>query len=147
MPYSKTTIIISIVSLLTAFAAGRYSVQQPTIKLTSDTKTSTTQDQEKQEHKKITIVKIPNGTTTTTITDDTTTNTQEQQQETSHVTETITPPKTNTLSINALAATSIHAPGTMIYGASIQKQFLGPINTGLFGLTNGTVGVTIGLSF
>jgi len=35
---------------------------------------------------------------------------------------------------------------TPVYGIEIHKEILGPINVGVFGLTNKTVGVTFGLS-
>lgn len=33
------------------------------------------------------------------------------------------------------------------YGVSINKEFIGPITVGVFGLTNGTIGASIGVNF
>lgn len=50
--------------------------------------------------------------------------------------------------ISALAGLdlSLSAPRP-IYGASISKDFIGPISIGAWGLTNGSAGVILGISF
>ncbi len=54
----------------------------------------------------------------------------------------------NRVTISGLVATdlsqSIPKP---IYGAHVSKEFIGPISIGAFGLTNGIIGLSIGLSF
>ena len=34
-----------------------------------------------------------------------------------------------------------------LYGISANKEFIGPITIGAFGLTNGTIGLSIGVNF
>jgi hypothetical protein len=34
-----------------------------------------------------------------------------------------------------------------MYGISVHREFIGPITLGAFGLTNGTVGLSIGVNF
>jgi hexokinase len=47
--------------------------------------------------------------------------------------------------ISALISASVLSSGGLSYGASVQKRILGPVNFGLFGLTNGTMGAMIGV--
>lgn len=37
--------------------------------------------------------------------------------------------------------------GPLVYGVGADKKFIGPINLGLYGFTNGVAGVSIGLTF
>jgi hypothetical protein len=48
------------------------------------------------------------------------------------------------LSLSALAGTDLRSP---VYGAHVSKEILGPVSVGIFGLTNGTFGASIGLNF
>lgn len=55
---------------------------------------------------------------------------------------------TDKVTISALAGINpFSGAQTPVYGASITKPILGPITVGAWGLNNGTVGVSIGLSF
>ena len=50
--------------------------------------------------------------------------------------------------ISALAGFSPFSdPHTPVYGGHVSTQLLGPINVGAFGLTNGTIGMSLGLDF
>lgn len=146
----KTKILVSLVALVVAFASGRYSVQKPTIKTEIQQTEAVKQTEDKNTHTKTTKteVKKPDGTDiTTTVTDqvqddDMTTH----STATTKIQQTVTPPKTGTLNISALAGFDIRKM-TPAYGASVTKQILGPVSVGAFGLTNGVVGVSIGLSF
>lgn len=56
----------------------------------------------------------------------------------------------SSVSISALAGfdvLNITTPQKPVYGGHIQKSILGPINAGIFGLTSGTCGVSLGLYF
>ena len=54
-------------------------------------------------------------------------------------------------SISALAGAQISNPLTgqagTVYGAHIQRDILGPVSIGLWGLSNATVGGSVGISF
>lgn len=145
----KAKIVITLAVLLAAFAAGRYSVQTPKTVATEDIKkedqtdknthtvTTTTKKVHKdgEEETVITVVKDTNLSTKNTVTDD-------KRVE-------VTPAKKNTINVSALIGIDI---GTIskpvpIYGVSVNKELLGPVTGGLFGLTNGTLGVSIGLNF
>lgn len=49
--------------------------------------------------------------------------------------------------VGALVGMDVHKGLIPIYGASLDRRILGPVTVGGFGLTNGTIGVSIGLSF
>ena len=154
---TKQIIIIGAVTLVTAFAFGRWSAPTKT-KIVTETVTVEKEVEktktDKNEHKKITRTKIthPDGTstTTTTVTDDTST-----QTDASKTTDTSTDTKSTTeitrgndkVTISALAAMNVTSPGIPIYGAAVTKPILGPITVGAFGFQNGLVGASVGLTF
>ena len=138
---TRTKIILASSAAVAFFMLGRYSNQKP------DVKTNTSVDQnknvEKNTHKVIVQVKNPNGSETTTTTVDSTTNIiskvkTNQQATTSY--------SSSTLTVSALIGTSIH-DFKPIYGALVSKQYGNTINVGVFGMTNGTMGVELGISF
>lgn len=137
LPYKIAAVATA---LLASFAIGRRSVSQPDI-----TKTVTTQeDKHKDLHETVVIVKAPDGTVTTTKTLDTVTDTKKS----SEVDLKQVAAKTSKINISALVGTDLTKSGiTPIYGVSANKEFIGPITIGVFGLTSGTVGITIGLNF
>jgi hypothetical protein len=143
----KTKIIISVVVILTAFAAGRYSVQKPAVTTIEDKHTDTEVHKDKDVHKITTITKDPDGKTVTTIVEDSTTHTDKDRTTDSHLDQQVTPAKTNTLHLAAMAGTQLGHGLVPAYGLSVSKQVLGPITVGAFGFNNGLVGVTVGLDF
>ena len=146
----KAIVAISVVSLCLAFALGRYSVDPPAITKVEDTKKDLVKDIDRDTHKEITTVteKDPDGKTktTTTVTEDTSTKKHEDLTIDKHEDLTITPTKRSTLNISALAGIDVRQK-TAIYGAAVNKEILGPVTLGVFGLTNGTVGVSVGINF
>lgn len=144
-------------ALVLAFAAGRWTgpvtvkteIKTVEVEKKTDDKQTNTDD-----HKKATIVETtkPDGTKTktTTITDDRDSKTDDESTDnlnkTTDQTKEITKSK-SPLSISLLAAANITAPGTPIYGLAIQRPILGPITLGIFGLSDKTAGVSIGLTF
>lgn len=141
----KYKIIGGVIALLVAFASGRYSVNSPTIKTHETINTQTQVNQDKDTHKKVTITKKPDGTIITDISVDTDTKTDEKQNQNLTLDQTVTPPKKNTLNVSVLGGYDFgRGP---VYGGSVTKQIIGPITAGVFGLTNGTIGVTVGLDF
>lgn len=135
-----------------SFGAGRYSV--PT-KVKTETKV--VQNKVKDENKKIakkkhkttTIIKKPDGTKTTTITEDDASDTEDRTKVTDNKnsdTSKEVVKSGGSLNISALAARDPQT-GQLTYGAQVIKDIIGPINVGLFGLANGTVGGSIGIRF
>lgn len=136
----KYKIASALVILAATFTAGRYSVSGKTKTKTTDT----TKTVDKTEHKKIVIYKKPNGETVTTITDDTNTKTEKTKQVIDIKT---TESRHNILNVSALVANDFRDTFKPVYGVSVSKEILGPVTVGAFGLTNGVVGVSLGLNF
>ena len=92
-----------------------------------------------------TTIKVtkPDGT----ITETTTTKTEsETVTNTNNKTETIVQGKKSSLNLSALAGINVTNPsGGIIFGGHISKQILGPISIGVFGLSNGTAGLSVGI--
>lgn len=146
---NKTIEIIFVVSIASAFAIGRYSVQSPAVKKTTETSTDKSKDQERDTHKQTTTI-VEDGPsckkTTTTVTEDTSTKKHVDDRSDVKTDVTITPSKRDTLNVSALVGLDIRQKSAT-YGVSVNKEIIGPITMGAFGLTNGTIGVSIGLNF
>ena len=146
-------LVIGVVVLLGAFAAGRWSapekvkIQTVTVEKKTDDKKSDTED-----HKKITVTETtkPDGTKTktTVITDDR--NTKTEDKSTDDTTKTMTKEvdkSTSKVTISMLAAENLSSPSIPIYGVAITKPILGPLTVGIFGFQNSMAGVSVGLTF
>lgn len=147
---NKTKLGIFVASILVSFACGRYTVQAPEVKTSKNTEQDVKKEADKdtQTHEVSVEVKKPDGTIQVTTTTDTTTiaKVDTSVQTDTQFKQDVIPPKTNTLNVSLLVGLDItrQAP---VYGGSLTKQLLGPITIGAFGLTNGTVGGSIGLNF
>lgn len=90
----------------------------------------------------IKTVRLPNGQeeTTTTVVDHTIT------KDTASKTAVVV--KAPTINVSALVANDF-STGSLkpLYGISVSKELLGPITVGAFGLTNGTIGLSLGINF
>lgn len=144
---TKTKVIIAVISLATAFAFGRYSNQAPTVKTeinkNTDTNTKTATDK-----KKVTVItKDRDGKETTVITEEDKTIVDKNKNISETISQTIIPPKRNIINISALAGMDTLNSFRPVYGISANKEFIGPITIGAYGLTNGVLGISIGLNF
>lgn len=138
----KIYLIVAIVSLLSGFLLGKYLSRnadyttKTTDVLQDNTNTHTTT--------KTTTVKQPDGKVETTTTTDTTVVDKKTDTINTQTQVLSAPPKIN---ISLMAGADLHnVTGGMVYGAQVSKQFLG-LNVGVYGLSNGTVGVLAGVSF
>lgn len=157
----RAKVIIVSVSLLAAFAFGRWSspekVKTEIKTVEVEKKTEDTQiDSDKNRHKETKVVEIthPDGTkekTTQTVEDSQSTkktdqsvtdNTQKSTEEVKEITY-----ATAKVTISALAGLNVSSLSLPVYGASVTKPILGPITVGLWGLSNSTIGGSIGLTF
>lgn len=136
-------IAVALVLIIGGFAAGWY--MKPENKTTDDTKTEETDKTKVIEHKKTTTTKDKDGNETTTIIDDTTTTIDHSKDSESH--KEIIVSSRSKINVSALAAIDTKSTPIPLYGISVNKEFIGPITIGAFGLTNGIVGVSIGLNF
>jgi phage-related tail fiber protein len=146
----KNKIIISSVVIATAFAFGRYTAPKSAgLKETTMSQTDTKQDSSKDTHTvtKVVYVEDPNGRkeTDTITTTDTVAHVVEDTDTSTKSVIDIKPAKINTLNVSALASTK--GLSSISYGLSVTKQVPGPITIGGFGLTDGTIGVSVGLNF
>lgn len=148
---SKQKYVIAGTLVTISFVVGRFSAQKPEIKTAISAQTTTKQGRVKDTHIKttVTIVKTPDGTVKTIkiidqvedIKTDTT-----SSKIINKITDVI-PSKINVLNVSALIANDF-SRGIFVptYGISVNKEILGPITVGAFGLTNGVVGASIGLN-
>ena len=140
--------LISCITIAAAvFALGRYSVDPPTVASTVNRVTTTDLDQDKDTHKKTVIVKAPSGIETTTITEDTVTDTKEHQDDVLKSATTVTPQKRIALNLSVLSGVQPFVGLKPVYGVSVSKEVVGPVTAGLWGLSDGTVGISVGLDF
>jgi hypothetical protein len=138
----KPTIIIVIIAVLVAtFAAGRYSVKSV------DVKTTNTEQVNKDVHvvTRTVTIKQPDGTTKTTTTtkSDDRTKTIETQSAVANTNE------RSTINVSLLAGSqlTLGASRVLDYGLSVNKEVLGPVTVGVFGMRSGAFGISIGLNF
>lgn len=100
------------------------------------------------EHRVVvqTETKKPDGTDViqTVTKEDTATDTKSDLKGQSDSTKTVEYSKG--LSVGALVGLGLSS-GLPVYGAYLNKQVLGPIQAGAFGLSNGTVGLSLGVQF
>jgi len=148
----KTQVIIFASSLLVAFALGRYTAQKPDV-TTKETKSDTDvkhDDTVTTTHTTTTTTKEPDGKEVVTQVTDTKTENKETEtnKETDTLQQTIIQQKNNKVTVSALGAVDFtHLSQPPAFGAAIEKQLLGPVKLGIFGLNNGVFGVSIGVEF
>lgn len=158
---TKSKIVTTIIVLVVTFAFGRYTTPVKVVtkvetveveKKTSNTDT----DSDAHKHKETTTTKVtrPDGTTETTTksVEDTTHDQKTSQQVVDNTTVDKTSSKevikdSGRLNLSILAGVKAGAwTDPPVYGGSINKNLIGPITIGLWGLTNGTVGGSLGVS-
>jgi hypothetical protein len=148
---------IVLIMFVLGIAVGRVGLPEKettTTDVQSVVDNSVKQSIQNNTHKQITITEtdLPNGTKEkqTKITDvdktNTNTNTTTQTQTTSQTT-TEKVYDTESLRLGVLGATNWHSPSSLTYGFEVQKKIIGPVYFGAFGLGNGTIGMSAGLSF
>lgn len=159
---TKTKVIIATASLATAFAVGRYTV--PT-KIVTETKVvevekkvevvKETKDKDKRKKTKKVIKIAPNGEkiiTEVTVEDTKTTKSKDSSvtDEKSKASDSkTTQEKSNSpTTISILAGKKItDGLDPILFGAHVSKPVLGPVSIGVWGLSNMTFGLSVGLSF
>jgi hypothetical protein len=143
---TKYQIIIGVVALIVAFEVGRNSAPE---KVRVETKIEKQVVTEQVTHTVTKIIARPDGTKETVIVKDTDTDTK-SNTEMQSVNETVI--HKDDLNISLLAGAQPHlfqgvSIGPLVYGASVTKRLLGPVTIGAFGLSDLTVGVSLGLNF
>lgn len=134
---TRYKILIGVIALIVAFAFGKYSAHPGT--KTVDVVHYKTKI---QTHTVTVVVTKPNGTHQSTTTTD-----QTQYADTHSKSDVTVIKATNSsIKISALAGIDF-SQRKIAYGAEVSKQILGPISVGAWGLTDGVIGVSIGISF
>jgi hypothetical protein len=148
---SRTKYIIAGVSVVLAFAGGRFLAPE---KVKIETKIVEVEKKTKVKDKKkdTTIVEItrPDGTKEkkTVITEDTKTKTdQETKTDTSKSVERIGQSGKTHISLLAGGTFSSGLTAPVVFGGHITHSVFGPITIGVFGLSNGTFGGSAGVQF
>lgn len=159
---TKLKVTIVIVTVLSSYALGRYTAP---VKIQTETKIvevekkvqDVKQDVSKDTHKKTTVVveRDPSGAskTTTTIDEDTdydkktksdTINNTSKLSDTKKIVE----KEKGHTTIMALSGININSSQKdLAYGLGVNRTILGPIAIGVFGMTNGIAGCSVGLEF
>lgn len=130
-----------VVVVIVAFYAGKYSapekVRVETVRVEVEKKV------DKEQRKKVVIKENKDGSKETTIVVDTSVKENTKANSESSVKEVISRSRIN-ISLLAGATIPLSPP---IFGISAQRDFIGPITIGAWGLTNRTIGLSLGLNF
>jgi len=140
----KNQVLFTFLASVAAFAGGRYSMRQPAVTATVKEKEQKQVAKEVHTQTTTTVTKLPTGEVKTTTTTDTVANTQITKKTDTESKISVNLQKN--LNISALAGINI-PDKTPIYGVSVSKEIVGPFTAGVFGLNNGTAGISIGLNF
>lgn len=140
---TRTKVIIAIVALAIAFASGRFLSPD---KVRTEVKTVEVEKiVEKVVRQTVTILEKPDGTKETVIVTDSNTSSKTNEQST-NATKEVTGSK-DRINVSVLAGSSFPFNlSSPIYGLSANKNILGPITAGVWGLSNKTFGVSLGLN-
>jgi hypothetical protein len=138
---NRTIIIIALVALLTSFAVGRFTAPEH-IKIQEKIVTVEKVVVQVQHEVKTVVTKPDGSSTSTTVTD---TNTHSNTDSNSSTISKDIPVNKNIVSISALVGTHVLPFGDQVYGASISKNFIGPVRLGVWGLSDKTFGFSLGL--
>lgn len=134
--------LIGLILIVLSYSAGKYMAKSVSIK----TEVKDTKVIDVHIVKTETETKKKDGTTTIVTTTDTVQSTKDVQ--TTNIDKSIvtnSSPKWNVSGMVGEKLSNISL--TPIYGVSVQHQFVGPISLGMFGFTNGLLGVSIGVNF
>lgn len=152
---TKAKVIGVVILVVASFAAGRWAsptkiITETKIVEVKNEKENKQTDTDKHKESKTIVVEKPDGSkeTTTTTTEDTTKKVSDEKttdtKTTVDKTKEIVYAK-NRLSISALVGANSLPPAPVVYGGHVTYSILGPINVGVWGLSNLTFGVSLGL--
>lgn len=146
MQSASKKILVGLLALFVAFAFGRVSAPTKTVEVDRK-QVNTNTDRDKHKETVVTEVSKPDGTKTTVTktTEDTKTdrNTTETDVKSKEVT-------TNTSKVTVAALVGFRLSDLTkppVYGLSVYRPILGPITVGVWGLSDTTLGLSVGLSF
>lgn len=149
----RTKYLLAVLALIAAFATGRYTVPSHTVIKTAETDNKTDNKKvEDDKHKTITKTETikPDGTREikTTYRDDSVIKIDDKSTDSdTKASLTEVTRGGDKITISALGGIDPFKVGAPVYGLSVSKPILGPIAVGIWGLTDQTIGASIGLSF
>lgn len=145
MDRNPTLTIIAVVAVL-AFAFGRYSVKLPPDTKTAEQKITDDKKTTDTDTHRITVIEkdCKTGIEKTIITEDSTTREKETQKTVDRLFQEVTQQKRRTTNISAMGGMAEFKP---VYGASANMEIFGPVTAGVFGVSNGTIGISLGVNF
>ena len=133
---TRNYIILLVILCVCSFAGGRYLTPP---KVTIQEKI-VTKEVVVVKHTDTVVIKKPDGTVITTTKEDSTT------KEDTKVKDSITiDTRRSKINISALAGTGF--PLSPVYGIAANKELIGPVTVGIWGLSNLTAGISLGLNF
>lgn len=157
---TRVKVVIVVVSLATAFATGRFTVPTKTVTVVKEVtveKKVVDTNSDRTDHKVTTVTETDqiNGikTIVTVIKDDVDNKTDviAKTDKTDDLSESKTVVKSggrlNISALGGLSLASLNIPQAPIFGVHVSKDILGPISGGLWGLTDKTLGISLGLTF
>ncbi len=139
MELSVKAQIITLLAVATvAYAAGLHN--------TPKSIESSKEEEVKREtntHEVVETVQLTSGEIHTTKTTDRSSTTDKTKKEDKRVVS-----QASKINISALVAKNLrNNDEPILYGVSVSKEVAGPITAGIFGLSNGTVGLSLGINF
>lgn len=149
---TKNKVIASSVVILVSFATGRYTVPEKVkveTKVVEVEKKTDTLDKNQHKVTTVVIVKKPDGTVQTektTTQDSNYTNKETNNVDLAKDTTKETDKDEAKVTVAALVGLNVFN-GQIKYGAQVYKPVIGPIGIGVFGLSDGTAGCSVGISF
>jgi hypothetical protein len=158
---TKLKVALAIMSLVGAFASGRWLAPTKVVTEVKTVEVEKKRDQKQiakklNKHKETKTTTVTNAkgesTTTTTVIEDVGTVSNSNETKTSDNSITTNHKEETTrdaskVTISALAGINPLSPGAPVYGAAVSKPILGPVAAGVWGLSSGVGGVSVGISF
>lgn len=141
----KTKIVLGLISLAITFALGRYTKNQDTV-IKQETEDEKNKEKDKDKKKVTVIIKKPDGTEITKIIEETKIREKETQRTVDKLYQEVKS-RTGLVNVSALIGTEHIRQLTPVYGLSVSKEILGPVTVGAWGMTNSSIGVSLGVNF
>lgn len=133
-------VIGGVIIIVIAFCAGRFFAPE---KIKVEVKTVEVEKVvTKVQHKKVVIRQNKDGSKETVIITDTKSDEKSKGKSQTDTKEIVNGKKLN---VSALVGTTF--PLNPVFGVSANKEILGPVTAGAWGLSNGTFGLSLGLNF
>lgn len=156
---NRTKALLAVLALVTSYGFGRWSAPEKIhteIKTVEVEKKTNDTDTNRDKHQKTTVTETdsPDGTKTKTTVTTVDTDTDRKTRSTDDTSKTSDTVKDVTYAsakttLAALVGASLSLSGTdpLVYGGIVSKPILGPITVGIWGLSNSTGGLAVGLTF